>query len=91
MQYGGQTRATCPKVDLNSSSSRVSNAGEDRDLYKWMVELEENMKLIMAALKIGGVDSKDTAKDNIGAFGGANNVKNPSIENASAETQKECL
>ena len=40
------------RVDLSSSSSRVSNAGEDRDLHKRMLGLEESMKLIMDALKV---------------------------------------
>ena len=79
------------KVGLSSPSSRVSNAGEDQDLYKRMLGLGENMKLIMAALKIEGVDSRDTTKEDIEAVGGASNVENPSKEIASADIQKECL
>ena len=79
------------KVDLSSPSSHVSNAGVDRDLHKRILGLEENMKLIMAALKIGGVGSSDTAKEDIGAVGEASNVENPSQKIASADIQKECL
>lgn len=79
------------KIDLSSPSSRVSNAGVVRDLHKRMLGLEENMKFIMAALKIGGVDSRDTAKEGIGAVGEASNVENPSTQIASADIEKECL
>ena len=79
------------KVSLSSPSSRVSNGGVDRDLHKRMLGLEENMKLIMATLKIGGMDSTDTAKEDIGVVGEASNVENPSKEIASADIQKECL
>ena len=52
-------------MDLSSLSSRVSNTGEDRDMHKRMLGLEESMNLIMAALKIG-VETIQTVKDNIG-------------------------
>ena len=45
----------------------------------------------MAALKIGGVDNTDTAKENIGALAGASNVENPSAKIASVESYKENL
>ena len=57
----GETR-----VDLNSLSSRVSNASEDRDLHKWMLGLEESIKLIMVALKMGGIETTQTMEENIG-------------------------
>lgn len=49
------------------------------------------MKLIMATLKIQGVDNTDSAKKNIGALTEASNVENPSIEIAYAETHNECM
>lgn len=51
-------------VDLNSPLSRVSNAGEDRDLHKRILRLEESMKLIMVALKIRGLETTEIVKDN---------------------------
>jgi hypothetical protein len=62
MSSGSRGRA---RVDLSSSSSRVSNVGENRDLHKRMLGLEENFKLIMATLKIGNVESTQTVEDNI--------------------------
>ena len=56
-----------------------------------MLGLEESMKVIMAAQKIGGVDNTETAKENIGALAQASNVKNLSIEISSTETYNECL
>jgi hypothetical protein len=56
----------------------VLNAGEDWDLHKRMLGLEESMKLIKVVLKIRGVDKKKTKKKNIRAFGGTSNVKIPS-------------
>jgi hypothetical protein len=53
------------RVNLDSPSSRVSNVGENRDLHKRMLGLEESIKLIMAALKIGNVGSTQTVSDNI--------------------------
>jgi hypothetical protein len=53
------------RLDLDSPSSRVSNVGENRDLHKRMLGLEESIKLIMAALKIGNVGSTQTMSDNI--------------------------
>ena len=53
------------RVDLDSPSSRVSNQGENRDLHKRMLGLEESIKLIMATLKIGNVGSTQTVEDNI--------------------------
>ena len=72
-QNRGQTQTTCPP-DLKEEpkwtlaqtpSSRVSNADEDRDLHKRMLGLEESLKLIMVALKIGAVETTQTMKDNI--------------------------
>lgn len=50
------------KIDHTSPSSCVFNMGEDRNLFKWMDELEESMKLIVATLNIGGVDNQVTIK-----------------------------
>ena len=47
--------------------------------------------MIMAALKIGGMDSTVTAKEYIGALAGASLVKHPFIEIKSLETHNECL
>lgn len=79
------------EVHLSFPSSRVSNTGEDRDLYKRMFGLEESMKLIMVAFKIGEVDSTETAKENIRTLDGAINGKNPSIKIAHTDTHNECL
>ena len=57
MSSGSRGKA---RVDLSSPLSRVSNAGDDRDLHKRMLGLEESMKLIMVALKIGGVEITQT-------------------------------
>ena len=62
MSSGSRGRA---RLDLDSPSSRVSNVGENRDLHKRMLGLEESIKLIMAALKIGNVGSTQTMSDNI--------------------------
>lgn len=62
MSSGSRGRA---RLDLDSPSSRVSNVGENRNLHKRMLGLEESIKLIMAALKIGNVGSTQTMSDNI--------------------------
>ena len=53
------------RVDLSSPSSRISNAGADHDLHKRMLGLEENMKLILSALKIGGLETTESVKNNL--------------------------
>ena len=72
MSSGSQGGA---RVDLSSPSSRVSNADEDCDLHKRMLGLEESLKLIMAALKIGGVETTQTMEDNIGRVKSLNIAK----------------
>lgn len=69
----------------------MSNAGEERDLHKRMFGLEETIKLIMAAIKIWGVNNTKSANENIRALVEASNVKNPSMEIAHTETHNECL
>ena len=57
-------------ADYGSPSSRVSHMGEDRGLLKRMEGLEESMKLIMAALNIGGMENRRTTNEDVGAAGG---------------------
>lgn len=52
-------------IDVSSPSSFVSNADENRDLHKRMFGLKESIKLIIAALKIREVESRDITKENI--------------------------
>jgi hypothetical protein len=45
---------------------------ENRGMLKQMDEFKESMKLIMAALNIGGVENRKTKNEDIGAIGGSN-------------------
>ena len=64
------------KIDLGSPSSHVSHVDEDRGLLKRMDVLEENMKLIMTALNIGGVKNRITRNKDVGVAGESTYTEN---------------
>lgn len=49
-------------VNFSFPSILVSNVGKDYDLHKRMLGLEESVMLIMAVLKIEGVDNMKPQK-----------------------------
>lgn len=73
------------KINQSSLSSRVSNMCEDQNLLKRMHGLEESMKLIMAALNIGGVDNQGAKNENFGALVGSSIVENLVKDNTHAK------
>ena len=48
------------KFDCNSMSNRLTNMGQDRDLYTHIEGLENNTKLILVAFNIIGVENTRT-------------------------------
>ena len=73
------------KADVGSPSSRVSHMGEDRGLLARMEGLEESMKLIMAALNIGGKENRKNTNEDIGAGAGYNLTGNLVNESSDVE------
>jgi len=74
------------RIDRGSLSSRQSKMGSDRDIHKRIDGLEENMKLILAALKIGqggsappppvaGAGATSSSADNVDEDSGGDTMK----------------
>ena len=80
------------RYDRGSLSSRQSKMGSDRDIHKRMDGLEENMKLILAALKIehGGSVPPPTVEPGAGATSSsADNVEKGCGGDSGGTTMKE--
>ena len=73
------------KVDLGFPSSCVSHMGEDRGLLERMDGLEKNMKLIMTALNIGGMENRWTTNEDVGAAGRNSHTENLVNNNTNVE------
>ena len=70
------------KIDRNSLSNHLLNMGQDQDLHTCMEGLENNMKLLLAALKIAGVEKIWIGKQNIEIHVANNLAENPKKDNS---------